>query len=70
MSETIGAGCYSNIDGFEPFNWPRFWVSLPRIGDRVLSLDGEKLMKVVGVEHRIDLRDGVTPVAIIELGSF
>ncbi len=61
----VKAYCYSNIDGFNPGKWPDRWVCLPRIGDRVESVDRQRMLKVVGVEHKV-YADG-SPYAAIEL---
>lgn len=65
--EYVKAPCYSNLDGFRSSEWPELWVSLPRVGDRVESLNRQILMEVVGVEHST-FADG-TPYAKVELGT-
>lgn len=47
----IRAVCTTNLDGYKTVQWPEFFLTIPRIGDRVRDIKGTKELKVVGVTH-------------------
>ena len=46
----IRGNCFTNLDNYQNEEWPRNFVALPRIGDRVRAKSGKSL-KVCGLTH-------------------
>lgn len=47
----IHGHCFTNLD--ERFQWPTLFVAVPRIGDRVQSLCGRRILKVHSIIHSV-----------------
>lgn len=63
-TRSVVAGyCTTNLDEYRREEWPKHFVAVPRVGERVESKSGKSL-RVVGVTHAI--HDG-TPKIRVEL---
>ena len=56
----IRCRCQTNLDEYHRVNWPNYLCCKPEIGDRVKSINHNKILKIVGITHRVD--DGSTGV--------
>ena len=54
--------CHTNIDDYKKEIWPRMFVAVPRLGERVAAESGMSLV-VVGITHM----SAATPYVRIEL---
>ena len=54
----IYGSCYTNLDDFKMYEWPKVFVSVPRIGDRVASNCGRRMLYVVAIEHTTVTQEG------------
>lgn len=54
----IKGTCHTNLDGYESDSWPTMFISVPNKGDRVLSICGNKSLKVCGITHTQFTRPG------------
>ena len=43
--------CTTNLDDYQRIDWPECFSAVPRIGERVESLDRKTSLKVVGISH-------------------
>lgn len=48
----INGYCHTNLDNYDREEWPKVFVSVPRVGECVKSQSG-KILKVVRVTHCI-----------------
>lgn len=49
----INGFCRTNLDTYQGYYWPTIFVAVPRVGERVASICNEKVLKVVGVTHKV-----------------
>lgn len=65
----IKGHCHTNLDDYKRDHWPDWFVSVPRMGDRVQAESG-KILKVVGITHMM-VKEGldykVVPCVKVEL---
>jgi hypothetical protein len=47
------ATCISLMPNFDPKDWPRKFVALPRPGELVISNDGTETLTVIKVKHSV-----------------
>ena len=47
----INGVCFTNLDEYQHIDFPVHFCAVPRLGDRVLSIDGRHSLKVVGITH-------------------
>ena len=59
--------CTTNLDDYKQVEWPHQFLFPPRIGDRILSVDGRRSLKVVGIEHCQEKDGGKKPYVKVEL---
>lgn len=72
----IKGKCFSNDESVANEKWPTTFVAVPRVGDRVRSLNGTRVMKVASVIHcEVVLQSGmrtttvdIEPQIEVELG--
>lgn len=62
--KTINGYCRTNLDGYERCEWPKHFVAVPRVGERVQATNIERSLKVVAVTH---LDNGAGPLIEVEL---
>jgi hypothetical protein len=63
----INGKCRTNLDEYQNHEWPTQFVAVPRIGERVESIDGLKSLKVVGITHCVKDNFSDNPYIKIEL---
>lgn len=66
----INGYCRTNLDNYGNFYWPTIFVDVPRMGERVLSICGQRSLKVVGVTHKVKSQtDKYMPLIEVELNK-
>ncbi len=57
--------CTTNLDDYEHEQWPRVFVGMPRVGEKVRSTNGGKILTIVSITHQLDAKQ--QPILWIEL---
>lgn len=56
--------CRTNLDDYQRYDWPTIFAAVPRIGDRVKSVCGTRVLKVVGITHTMISYEAVIEVEL------
>ena len=51
----IRGTCFTNLDGYAATSWPKQFVAVPRKGEMVEAIRGDKRLQVVEVTHIQDV---------------
>lgn len=43
--------CRTNLDEGKRFEWPKVFIDVPRVGERVRAMNAEYTLTVVGITH-------------------
>ena len=47
----VNGESFTHLDNYRQYEWPTLFYKVPEIGERVLSMGGERSLKVCGITH-------------------